>query len=244
MKKYSKLIIFILLFMGKMNLSCSPNNEEEYSPIIIEPALPNSVWPMNSSETIDIFRITINYGKEPTDINNPPRFRLFDRNNIVFYLNRTEYDSFISVFNRFIEWDEIARENRVIVNRREIPGSIIGEQLSRSIGGHGTFYGEHIDRMGWTNSGSIDFYFSSDGNNGILTISPNINFRHEGLSHSPVPMSLNLEQVKTIFETYTEEYLQRIHNENLAIRNQREELQDLRRQEEMERQELEDILFR
>ena len=121
------LCIFVLSFCFKVFIGCSSKNEEKYSPIIIKPALPNSVWPMNSSEIIDIFIITINYGKEPTDINNPPRFRMFDRNNLVFYLNRAEYDSFLSVFNRFIEWDEIARENKVVVNRREIPGAIIGE---------------------------------------------------------------------------------------------------------------------
>jgi hypothetical protein len=237
---FSILFIFIVSFFGTICLGCNSRNDEKFSPIIIEPTLPNSVWPMNSSKIIDVYHITINYGDQLIE-NIQPSFKVY-RNILSFYLNKVEYNSLKTVFDKFIEWDEIAKENKVMVKEREIPDSvIIGEQLS--VDSSWSFYGEHFDRIGWAKHGYIRFYFSSDGHNGILTITPTINFMFEGKSYSPTSISLNIEQIRNVLETYTDEYLQSIHDENLARRNQREEMENLRKQEEMEKQEIENMLF-
>jgi hypothetical protein len=235
----SILFIFILSFCGTIYLSCSSKNEEKYSPIIIEPALPDGLlW--NSSKIIDVYDITIDYGNQLIG-NIQPSYKIY-RNILSFYLNKVEYNSLITVFKKSIEWDEIAKENKVIVKEREIPDSIIiGEQLSTNLSW--SFYGEHFDRIGWAKSGDIRFYFSYDGYNGLLTITPTIYFSHEGKSYSPASISLNMEQIKIVLETYTDDYLQNIHDKNIAKWLQRKEQDDLRKQEEIDKRELEDRLF-
>ncbi|MFP3043581.1 hypothetical protein LQZ19_17330 [Treponema primitia] len=203
---------------------------KKYEPII-------SIRPDGNDETISIYKVIFIY--KNIDLKN--------KNELEFYITPEEYLSFKENIIKFFEWDNIAKENKVNVSRRELPWSLNRE--TPLDGDMASFYGGDEKKVGWANHGSINFYFNSTGYNSTLQISPNMYIHGSGIysanfSPSSLTLTLTEEQAKDFLDNNTDEILNNVYQKNLTAKRQQQEYKQKQKEEKMIQQEKEDKLFK
>lgn len=238
--KYVMIVNIIFLFIF-CTVSCIPRSSQ-YSNNVVNSNYPVkkhepiiSIKPDGNENTISIYKVNFLY--KAIDPKN--------KTELEFNITPEEFILFKENIAKFLEWDDIAKENKVSVARRELPWS-----LNRTVplnGEMASFYGGDEEKVGWANYGSINFYFNSTGYSSTIQISPDIYISGYGIygAHfSPSSLTLTREQAQEFLGNNTEEILSSAYEKTLETRRQKQEYEQRQQEEKRSQQEKEDELFK